>query len=112
MSPAKIGIPLKGISIFPLSRKPLVYNFYISIRYVRPFVGLDQPEYRRGGQYYSTDPDQYKAGQQADTALKLTRDERLSTLMVIIPSEDEEEEEEEMEVVEEIKYDGEFSSDG
>jgi len=57
---------------------------------VKPFVGSDAKEFKRGGTMFSTDPKCRRGAEEADAALKLTKDGRLN-LVVVLDSTDEDE---------------------
>ena len=64
-------------------------------RNVKPFLGSDDKEFQKGGPYYSTSAPVIKGVEEAQKALKLSNEDRLSLVVDLQPSDDEEDEEEE-----------------
>ena len=66
-------------------------------RLVETYAGSRSPDCQLGGRFHTTKPDVRRGMEQADDALKKTKEERMKLIVCQVPSEDEEEEEEDME---------------
>ncbi|CAI9720918.1 mismatch repair Msh6 [Octopus vulgaris] len=62
---------------------------WVKARFVKPFTGADAKEARTGGQFFSMDMSQRKATNDADKAMKMTKEDRLGLITELQPSEDE-----------------------
>jgi len=87
---------------------------WIKTKYTGVFTGAECRETERGGVYFTRDGDCLKGQEEADDALLLTREDRLSNLLVEhLPTDEEDnsEEEAEMEVAEIMKLDADIFDD-
>ncbi|GAB1597711.1 DNA mismatch repair protein Msh6-like [Argonauta hians] len=62
---------------------------WIKSRFVKPFTGADAKEAKVNGQFFSMDMAQRKGTNDADKAMKMTKEDRLGLIVELQPSEDE-----------------------
>ena len=66
------------------------------VRNIRPYKGSEDPDFQPGGPVHSKSPPIVKGVEEADRALAMGIEERLSLVAELQPSDDDEEEEEVM----------------
>ncbi|KAL3892164.1 hypothetical protein ACJMK2_004398 [Sinanodonta woodiana] len=68
---------------------------WIKTRNIKPYQGSEDSNCMKGGPLYSTSPLVHKGMEEADKALKMSREDRSNLVVELKPSDDEDEEEEE-----------------